>query len=116
MFMTGLTQHIGLAEDVLDHRLNCRTMYINRFSRFVYWNMNYHVEHHMFPMVPYHRLPELHREILKDCPPPYVGFWACYREIIPTLLRQVREPDYFVRRHLPATANPTPPLPSGMIG
>ena len=53
--MTGLTQHIGLAEDVLDHRLNCRTVYINPFSRFVYWNMNYHVEHHMFPMVPYHR-------------------------------------------------------------
>ncbi|HRX36144.1 MAG TPA: fatty acid desaturase family protein [Aestuariivirga sp.] len=116
MLMTGLTQHIGLAEDVLDHRLNCRTMYINPFSQFVYWNMNYHIEHHMFPMVPYHRLPELHAEIKADCPPPYNGFWACYKEIIPTLWRQLREPDYFARRQLPPGANPTPPLPQGNIG
>lgn len=116
MLLTGLTQHIGLAEDVLDHRLNCRTMYINPVSRFVYWNMNYHVEHHMFPMVPYHRLPELHKEIMSDCPPPYRGFWACYKEIIPTLWRQLKEPDYFAERHLPPTANPTPALPNGNIG
>ena len=36
---------------------------MNPISRFVYWNMNYHVEHHMFPMVPYHALPALHAEI-----------------------------------------------------
>jgi fatty acid desaturase len=113
MLLTGLTQHIGLAEDVLDHRLNSRTMYINPFSRFIYWNMNYHVEHHMFPMVPYHALPKLHEEIKNDCPPPYHGFWACYREIIPTLWRQLKDPDYFVQRILPPTANPTPPLPNG---
>ena len=59
--LTGLTQHAGLAEDTLDHRLNSRTVYMNPLSRFVYWNMNYHVEHHMFPMVPYHALPELHK-------------------------------------------------------
>ena len=38
----GLTQHAGLAENVLDHRLNCRTVYMNRVNRFLYWNMNYH--------------------------------------------------------------------------
>jgi fatty acid desaturase len=111
--MTGLTQHVGLAEDVLDYRLNCRTVYINPFSRFVYWNMNYHVEHHMFPMVPYHALPELHKEMLADCAPPYRSFWHAYREILPTLLRQLKDPEFFVRRHLPPTARPTPPLPSG---
>ena len=30
--LTGLTQHAGLAEDVLDHRLNCRTVYMNPVS------------------------------------------------------------------------------------
>ena len=28
----GLTQHAGMAEDVLDHRLNCRTVYMNPVS------------------------------------------------------------------------------------
>ena len=102
--LTGLTQHIGLAEDVLDHRLNCRTVYMNPFSRFVYWNMNYHVEHHMFPMVPYHALPELHREIRADCAPPYSSFWDAYREIVPTMWRQLKDPTHFVHRRLPATA------------
>ena len=56
MILHNTTQHAGLAENVLDHRLNCRTVFMNPFSRFVYWNMNYHVEHHMFPLVPYHAL------------------------------------------------------------
>jgi fatty acid desaturase len=97
----GLTQHAGLAENVLDHRLNSRTIYMNPLFRFLYWNMNYHIEHHMFPMVPYHALPKLHEAIKHDCPKPYPGMLAAYREIIPTLMRQVGEPSYFVRRHLP---------------
>jgi len=109
--LTGLTQHVGLAEDVLDHRLNCRTVYMNPFSRFVYWNMNYHVEHHMFPMVPYHALPELHKEMMSDCAKPYSGFIEAYREIIPTLLRQLRDPTYFVHRTLPPTARAAQPAP-----
>jgi fatty acid desaturase len=111
--LTGLTQHIGLAEDVLDHRLNCRTVLMNPFSRFVYWNMNYHVEHHMFPLVPYHALPALHREIAADCPKPYAGFVEAYREIVPTLLRQLRDPTHFVHRTLPPTAHPSHPGPLG---
>ncbi len=102
--MTGLTQHSGLAEDVLDHRLNSRTVYMNPVMRFLYWNMNYHIEHHMFPMVPYHALPKLHEEIKPYCPPPYASCFAAYREIIPAVLRQAKDPHYFVRRPLPAEA------------
>jgi fatty acid desaturase len=112
---TGLTQHAGLAEDVLDHRLNSRTVYMNPIVRFLYWNMNYHVEHHMFPTVPYHKLPELHAEMKSDTPTPYSGFWDAYREIIPAVIRQVREPAYFVRRELPSTAHPFgPPAATGV--
>jgi fatty acid desaturase len=67
----GLTQHAGLPENVLDHRRNSRTVLMNPVFRFLYSNMNYHVEHHMFPMVPYHALPRLHEAIKADCPPPY---------------------------------------------
>jgi fatty acid desaturase len=98
---TGLTQHIGLAEDVLDHRLNSRTVMMNPVLRFLYWNMNYHVEHHMFPMVPYHALPKLHTEMKDELPYIYPSVWSAYREIIPTLWRQRKEPTYFIRRELP---------------
>jgi fatty acid desaturase len=108
----GTTQHAGLAEDVLDHRLNCRTVYMNPVSRFLYWEMNYHVEHHMFPNVPYHALGKLHRELKADMPKPYSGMWEAYREIIPALLRQRKDPSYFVKRELPGGARPvTEPAP-----
>ncbi len=42
---------------------NTRTTFTNRTLRFLAWNMPYHVEHHVFPTVPFHRLPELHRLI-----------------------------------------------------
>ncbi len=100
----GLTQHAGLQENVLDHRLNCRTVYMNRIHRFLYWNMNYHVEHHMFPLVPYHALPKLHELVKHDCPVPYKGIIDAYKEIIPALLRQRKDPTYFVERKLPENA------------
>ena len=102
MVVYGYTQHAGLAENVLDHRLDCRTVYMNPINRYLYWNMNYHVEHHMFPLVPYHALPKLHELIKSDSPEPYAGILDAYKEIIPTVLRQVRDPGYFVKRQLPA--------------
>ncbi len=106
MVLCGLLQHGGLAEDVLDHRLNSRTVYMNPVSRWLYWNMNYHVEHHMFPMVPYHALPRLHEMIKHDLPPPNTSFLDGYREMVGGLIRQVREPGYYVRKDLPPTAQP----------
>jgi Na(+)-translocating NADH:ubiquinone oxidoreductase F subunit len=101
MIIHNTPQHAGLAENVLDHRLNCRTVYMNPISRFIYWNMNYHVEHHMFPLVPYHSLPRLHELIKDDCPPVYRTQYAAWKEIIPTLIKQVKDPAYHVKRKLP---------------
>lgn len=105
MIIQNTPQHAGLAENVLDHRLNCRTVYMNPISRFIYWNMNYHVEHHMFPLVPYHALPKLHAVIKSDCPPPYPSILSAWREILPALLRQVKDPGYYVKRKLPPPGN-----------
>ncbi len=104
--MTGVLQHAALAENVIDHRLNSRTVYMNPISRFIYWNMNYHVEHHMFPMVPYHRLPELHAAIKDDLPAPNSSIWQAYREALPVLKRQLAYEDHFLKRELPASARP----------
>lgn len=112
MAIYGWTQHAALAENVLDHRLNCRTIYMNPVHRFLYWNMNYHTEHHMFPLVPYHQLPRLHALVKDDCPAPYPSLLAAYREIVPAVLRQIREPGWYVRRALPPTARPVGTRPT----
>ncbi len=104
MVLYGHTQHTGLAENVLDHRLNCRTVKMNLIHRYLYWNMNYHVEHHMFPLVPYHALPKLHEAVKHDMPEPYPSLFAAWMEIIPAVLRQVKDPAYHVKRRLPTPA------------
>ena len=104
--LTGLLQHGGLADNVTDHRLNSRTVLMNPVSRFIYWNMNYHVEHHMFPMVPYHALPQLHAMIKHDLPAANPSILHGYREMVPAFLRQLRNEDYFLKRELPPTAKP----------
>ena len=106
MVMTGLLQHGGLADNVVDHRLNSRTVYMNRISRFIYWNMNYHIEHHMFPMVPYHALPALHELVKADNPRPNPSILHAYIEMYRAVKRQLTDPEYYIRRELPPTAKP----------
>ena len=98
LVLYGLTQHAGLAEDTLDHRLNSRTVRMNRLHRYLYWNMNFHVEHHMFPTVPFHALPALHEVVKGDCPPMYAGFKEAYYEIWSVSRRQRRGDDFFADR------------------
>ena len=104
--LTGLLQHGGLADNVIDHRLNSRTVLMNPVSRFIYWNMNYHIEHHMFPMVPYHALPRLHALIKDDLPPATPSILAGYREMLPVLRRQKSDENHYLLRALPPTARP----------
>jgi fatty acid desaturase len=106
LVLVGLLQHGGLADNVVDFRLNTRTVYMNPISSFLYWNMNYHIEHHMYPLVPFHALPRLHELVKEDLPPANPSIWDAYREMIPALIRQLRNEDYFVERKLPPTARP----------
>lgn len=87
-------QHAGLSPDVADFRLCTRTYTCGPFPAFLYWNMQYHVEHHMFPAVPFYRLPELRRAIAADLPPATHGLWATWRHLLPILRRQREEPGY----------------------
>jgi len=105
MVIYGTTQHAGLEENVLDHRLNSRTVYMNRLHRYLYWNMNYHIEHHMYPLVPYHALPKLHQLIKDDLPKPKKSIIDAYREIIPALIKQSKDPSYHIKRELPSSSS-----------
>lgn len=44
---------------------NTRTTFTTALIRFLAWNMPYHVEHHVYPAVPFHQLPALHK-LMKD--------------------------------------------------
>ncbi|NRF95904.1 fatty acid desaturase family protein [Paenibacillus frigoriresistens] len=102
-------EHGGLHEDVLDHRMCTRTVLMNPVIRFLQGNMNYHMEHHMFPMIPYHALPELHKEIRHDCPEPTRGLWSALLEVYSAFIVQLRDPSYTIIRPLPSTARPYSP-------
>jgi fatty acid desaturase len=104
--MTGLLQHLGLAENVSDHRLNTRTVLMNPVSRFVYLNMNYHLEHHMFTMVPYYHLPKLHALIKHDTPAPDPSIYAAFRRLLPVLIKQLKYQEAVIVPNLPDTATP----------
>ncbi len=57
-----LAEH-GDCPRVADMFLNTRTTFTNRVVRWLAWNMPYHTEHHVAPMVPFHRLPALHADM-----------------------------------------------------
>lgn len=93
-FLCNNTQHIGLQDHVDDFRLCCRTFTLNPVVRFLYWQMNYHIEHHMYAAVPCYHLKRLHSLIRHDLPPTPRGLAATWREIIAILRRQEKDPTY----------------------
>ena len=96
----GLTQHIGLQDKVKDHRLSTRSIRLNPILSFIYWNMEYHIEHHMFPSVPSYNLPKLHEAIKDQLPKPQTLFQA-YKEIIPAIIKKTNDPDYYIPVKIP---------------
>ncbi len=63
--------------------------------------MTYHGDPHLSPLFPYHNLPRLHRMVKDDMPEPYPSLWSCWKEIIPTILKQTKDPTYHIKRKLP---------------
>ncbi len=62
-----------------------RTTYSNSLVRWLAWNMPYHAEHHSFPGVPFHKLPELHRLMQPHLKVTADGYFAFHREFRTTL-------------------------------
>ena len=71
-----LAEHTGLPL-VEDFWENTRTTLTGAPLRFLAWNMPFHAEHHAYPGVPFHALPELHQREkakLKAVSPGYLAF------------------------------------------
>lgn len=104
LFLCNNTQHVGLQDEVEDFRLCTRTIYLNPIVQFLYWHMNYHIEHHMYAGVPCYKLGRLHRAIKHELPPTANGLYETWRIIITILRRQKQEPSYQFIPELPAKA------------
>jgi fatty acid desaturase len=51
--------------------------------------------------VPFHALPRLHDVIKEQLPPAYPSLYATYREMVPALWKQRRDPTHVIKRTLP---------------
>ena len=77
-----LAEH-GRCPQVANMFENTRTTFTNQLIRRLAWNMPYHAEHHAFPTVPFHRLPELHevaRQHLRVTENGYARFTRAYQK------------------------------------
>jgi fatty acid desaturase len=119
LYFVGLPQHCGLRDNIPDFRKCARSMRLNPILEFLYWRMNWHVEHHMYAAVPCYNLKKLAREIADDMPEPrtLLGAW---REMRETAQRQKMDPTYQFDTPLPETAGRHPAASSdeleGSIG
>ncbi len=102
-FLCNNTQHNGLQDNVSDFRLCCRTFTVNPAVQFLYWHMNYHIEHHMFAAVPCYNLGQLHKLIKHDLPPCPHGLVATWTEIAAIQKQQEADPAYQYQAPLPTT-------------
>jgi fatty acid desaturase len=108
-FLCGLPQHYGLNPDIPDFRYNTRTFTCSWLPAFYYWNMQYHLEHHMYPAVPFYNLPKLRRALLHDLPPAPHGLIATWREMLEIRRRAMADPDY---RFIPSVPEATATVPT----
>jgi fatty acid desaturase len=72
----------GLCPLTLDMLENTRTTYTNAVMRALAWNMPYHAEHHAYPAVPFHRLPEVNRTIAPRLKSTSPGYLALQRQLL----------------------------------
>jgi fatty acid desaturase len=86
LFLYTLIQHVDMEEDQMDLRKSTRSFKTNAFSRFLYMNMNYHVEHHMYPTVPFHAMSALNMAIKDQLPEPDPGYFLTNYRVLKTII------------------------------
>jgi fatty acid desaturase len=75
----ALSQHYGMDIDIKDIDKTTRSISLPRWLEFLYANMNYHIEHHVYPSVPYYNLSKVSAIINKNSD--YIGFYGVLKLI-----------------------------------
>ena len=88
MLLFTLIQHVEMQENSPSILESTRSVKTNWLGRFLYANMNNHVEHHLYPQVPFFNLHELYKEIGDQLPESDPGFFRTNMEVISVVLRR----------------------------
>ena len=89
----GLPMHCGLRSDVADFRKCVRSITLDPISEFLYWRMNWHLEHHMFAGAPCYNLKKLHNAVAHDMPK-LRTFFGAWKEMLEIKQQQQLDPNY----------------------
>lgn len=84
----GLIQHVEMAENVPSILDSTRSFRTSGLVPFLYMNMQHHVEHHLYPQVPFYSLPALNEAIKDQLPEPDPGFWRTSFEALSVAIRR----------------------------
>ena len=88
MLMFNIIQHAEMQENSPSVMESTRTFRTNRVGCFLYLNMNNHVEHHLYPQVPFYSLPRLHEAVADQTPEPDPGFWRTNLDLLWVVIRR----------------------------
>ncbi len=88
MLMFNIIQHVELQENSPSVMDSTRTFRTNWVGRFLYLNMNNHVEHHLYPQVPFYSLPDVHKAVADQTPEPDPGFWRTNFDVLFVVIRR----------------------------
>ena len=83
-------QHVEMATDVADLRASTRSWRTNALNMVLHWNMPYHIEHHLYPTVPFHALPKLNRIVRDKLPEPSPSITATHLHVLRRILARRR--------------------------
>lgn len=106
MLLFTLIQHVELQENSPSILESTRSFKTTWLGCFLYMNMNNHVEHHLYPQVPFHALPQLAEAIENQLPDPDPGFFRTNFEVLmvvarrsmglPTKARSIRQAPHMI--------------------
>ncbi len=76
----GMSQHT-LLEHAEDEVRGTRSILTSRIVRFFMCNENYHLEHHLYPGIPWHALPTVHQKLspaLRKAGAPFISSYTAF--------------------------------------
>ena len=88
MLLFTLIQHVEMAENAPSIVQSTRSFTTGWLGRFLYMNMNNHVEHHLYPQVPFFALPALREAVASQVPAPDPGFFRTNWEVFTVVVRR----------------------------